>query len=209
MKIFLNLIVLLLFSSSLYAQIGLDSSTKNGIAIPADKKEVPSIKPNSPLNKPKLPTVDLNNPLTEPKPFYMDQKSDLLDAGEELQKKWDENKLKESAKYDMYLGDFKTKSSYLGLQCRDFGDVDGDYVRVIVNDVVIENSMYLHGYFKGINIDLVDGLNRIDIIAVNEGLGAPNTGHFMVVDHEGKAITNQMWNLFKGGKATMVILKEQ
>ena len=208
MKVFLNLIFYFLFSATLYSQVGLDSSTKNGIAIPADKKETTPPKPNPLLIKPNLPTVDLNNPLTEPKPFYMDQKSGLLDAGEELQKKWDDSKLKASAKYDMYLGDFKTTSSYLGLQCRDFGSVDGDYVRIIVNDVVVENSLRLGGYFSGINIDLVEGLNRIDIIAINEGLGAPNTGHFQVVDHLGNLITDKMWNLFRGGKATMIILKE-
>ena len=208
MKAFLTLIFCLLLSVPLYAQIGLDSSTKNGIAIPADKKEIIPPKPNTLLNKPKLPTVDLNNPLTEPKPFYMNQKSDLLDAGEELQKRWDDNKLKATAKYDQYLGNFKTKSSYLGLQCRDFGSVDGDYVRIIVNDVVVENSLRLGGYFKGINIDLVDGLNRIDVIAINEGTASPNTGHFMVLDHEGNVITDQKWNLYSSGKATMIILKE-
>jgi len=207
MKVLLMLCFLL--STSLFAQVGIDSSTKNGIAIPADKKEITPPKTNSLLNKPKLPTIDLNNPLTEPKPFYMNQKSDLLDAGEELQKRWDDNKLKATAKYDQYLGDFKTKSSYLGLQSRDFGSVDGDYVRIIVNDVVVENSLRLGGYFKGINIDLVDGLNRIDVIAINEGSASPNTGHFMVLDHEGKTITNQKWNLYSSGKATMIILKEQ
>jgi len=209
MKVFFNLIFCFLFSATLHAQVGLDSRTKNGIAIPADKKEITPPKPNNVLSKPKLPTVDLNNPLTEPKPFYMNQKSDLLDAGEELQKKWDESKMKASAKYDQYLGDFKTKSSYLGLQCRDFGSVDGDYVRIIVNDVVVENSLRLGGYFKGINIDLVDGLNRIDVIAINEGTASPNTGHFVVLDQEGNTITSQKWNLYSSGKATMIILKEQ
>jgi hypothetical protein len=123
-------------------------------------------------------------------------------------KKWDENKLKSTAKYDQYLGDFKTKSSYLGLQCRDFGRVDGDYVRIIVNDVIVRNSMQLLGSFKGINIDLIDGLNRIDIIAINEGTASPNTGHFAVLDAQGKTITSQKWNLFSSGKATMIVLKE-
>jgi len=203
------LIFCFLFSTLVNAQIGLDSSTKTGIAIPADKKETTPPKPTSLLIKPKSPTIDLYNPITESKPFYMDQKSDLLDAGEELQKRWDESKMKVSAKYDQYLGDFKTKSSYLGLQCRDFGSVDGDYVRIIVNDVVVENSLYLRGSFRGINIDLVDGLNRIDVIAINEGSASPNTGHFVVLDHEGNTITSQKWNLYASGKATMIILKEQ
>jgi hypothetical protein len=198
----------LLFSSFLFAQEGLDSRTKKGIAIPSVKKETTLPNTNLTNDISKLPSIDLNNPLTEPKPFYMNQTSDLLDAGEELQKKWDESKLKATAKYDQYLGDFKTKSSYLGLQSRDFGRVDGDYVRVIVNDVVVKNTLRLSGYFKGINIDLIDGLNRIDIIALNEGSASPNTGHFVVLDAQGKTITSQKWNLFSSGKATMIVLKE-
>jgi hypothetical protein len=197
-----------LFTISLLAQEGLDTNTQKGIALPSNK---PNVIPPAPidLNKElKRPTADLNNPLTEPKPFSMILDSDLMDAGEELQKRWNDNKLKATAKYDQYLGDFKTKSSYLGLQSRDFGSVDGDYVRIIVNDVVVENSLRLSGYFKGINIDLVAGLNRIDIIAINEGSASPNTGHFIVLDHEGKTITNQKWNLYSSGKATMIILKE-
>jgi hypothetical protein len=200
----------LLISFRVFAQEGLDSRNLKGISIPAveEKTNLPKFEPKTNTKKPSLPSIDLYNPLTESKPFYMNEESDLLDAGEELQKKWDESKLKVSAKYDQYLGDFKTKSSYLGLQCRDFGRVDGDYVRIIVNDVVVRNSLRLVGSFKGINIDLVEGLNRIDIIAINEGTASPNTGHFAVLDTEGKIITSQKWNLFSSGKATMVVLKE-
>ncbi len=199
----------LLISFQVFSQERLDSKSIKSISIPAleNKNSLPKIKPE--VKKQNFPNVNLNNPLTEPKPFYMNKKSDLLDAGEELQKKWDETKLKSSAKYDQYLGNFKTKSKYLGLQCRDFGRVDGDYVRIIVNDVVVRNSLRLLGGFKGVNIDLVEGLNRIDIIAINEGTASPNTGHFAVIDSQGATITSQKWNLFSSGKATMVILKEK
>ena len=206
----MRFIIILCFfiSFQIFSQEGLDSRTIKSISIPAieDENSLPNLKPE--IKKPSLPSIDLNNPLTDPKPFYMNKESDLLDAGEELQKKWDENKLKASAKYDQYLGNYKTKSNYLGLQCRDFGRVDGDYVRIIVNDVVVRNSLRLVGGFKGVNIDLVDGLNRIDIIAINEGTASPNTGHFAVIDAEGNTITSQKWNLFSSGKATMVVHKE-
>ncbi len=192
----------------IFSQERLDSKTINSISIPAVENEnnLPNL--NIESKKSNLPSIDLNNPLTEPKPFYMNEESDLLDPGEELQKKWDESKLKANAKYDQYLGQYSTKSSFLGLQCRDFGRVDGDYVRIIVNDIVVRNTLRLVGSFRGINIDLVDGLNRIDIIAINEGTASPNTGHFAVIDADGKTITSQKWNLFSSGKATMVILKE-
>ena len=209
MKTYFRVIFFSLFTIPVLAQEGLDTNNQKGIALPSSKPSTIapiSIDLNKRLN---TPTVDLNNPLTEPKPFSMILDSDLMDAGEELQKRWTDNDLKASAHHDQYLGDFKTKSSYLGLQSRDFGEVDGDYVRIIVNDVVVENSMYLHGYFKGVNIDLILGLNRIDIIAINEGHFSPNTGHFQVIDNQGNVITDQMWNLLSEGKATMIILREE
>lgn len=91
---------------------------------------------------------------------------------------------------------------------RDFGSVDGDYVQIIVNDVVVKRNMFLNGYFVGVNIDLEPGLNRIDIIALGVGSASPNTGHFVIVDEDGSVIKSHMWNLLAGGKGTLVIIKE-
>jgi len=208
MKIFLNLIFYFLFSTSLYAQVGLDSSTKKGIAIPADKKEITPPKANSTLNKPKLPTVNLNNPLSEPKPFYMEQKSDLMDAGVELEKRWKDKKVNASYQKDQYLGDFKTKGTFLSIECRDHEYVDGDKVRVLVNGVVVESIVSLMGYYIGINVDLVDGFNEIDFLALNQGTSGPNTAQFRVIDADGSIVTSQEWNLTTGVKATIIVVKE-
>jgi hypothetical protein len=191
----------------LYAQVGLDSRTKKGIAIPADKKELPPLKPNNTFNKPKLPTVDLNNPLTEPKPFYMDQKSDLLDAGQELQKKWDESKMKASGGRDQYLGDFITNGTFLSIECRDHLTIDGDRIQIIVNDVIIEYSMTLTSNYQGVNIDLVDGFNKIEILALNQGYAGENTAKFRVIDFKGEILTAQQWFLSTGFRASFIIVK--
>jgi len=197
-----------LFLSSLYAQEGLDSSTKKGIAIPADKKEIKTAKTNKLLVKPKLPIVDLNNPLTEPKPFYMEYKSDLMDAGVELEKRWKDKEINASYQKDQYLGDFKTKGTFLSIECRDHEYVDGDKVRVIVNGIVVEPVVSLKGYFKGINVDLVDGFNEIDFLALNQGSSGPNTAQFRVIDVNGSIVTSQVWNLMTGVKATIIVVKE-
>lgn len=207
MKVFLNLIFYFLFSATLYSQVGLDSSTKNGIAIPADKKETTPPKPNPLLIKPNLPTVDLNNPLTEPKPFYMDQKSDLLDAGQELQKKWDESKMKASGGRDQYLGDFITNGTFLSIECRDHLTIDGDRIQIIVNDVIIEYSMTLASHYQGVNVDLVDGFNKIEILALNQGYAGENTAKFRVIDFKGEILTAQQWFLSTGFRASFIIVK--
>lgn len=207
MKVFLNLIFYFLFSATLYSQVGLDSSTKNGIAIPADKKETTPPKSNPLLIKPNLPTVDLNNPLTEPKPFYMDQKSDLLDAGQELQKKWDESKMKASGGRDQYLGDFIANGTFLSIECRDHLTIDGDRIQIIVNDVIIEYSMTLASHYQGVNVDLVDGFNKIEILALNQGYAGENTAKFRVIDFKGEILTAQQWFLSTGFRASFIIVK--
>jgi len=192
----------------LYAQQGLDSSTKKGIAIPADKKETPIPKPIKKQGELKIPIVDLNNPLTEPKPFYMEYKSDLMDAGVELEKRWKDKEINASYQKDQYLGDFKTKGTFLSIECRDHEYVDGDKVRVLVNGVVVEEVISLKGYFKGINVDLIDGFNEIDFLALNQGTSGPNTAQFRVIDADGSIVTSQVWNLMTGVKATIIVVKE-
>jgi len=191
----------------LYAQVGLDSSTKKGITIPADKKETKMPKTNKLLVKPKLPTVDLNNPLSEPKPFYMEQKSDLLDSGEQLEKRWKENEMKASGGRDQYLGDFVTNGTFLSIECRDHREVDGDRIQILVNDVIVEYSMTLKGYFQGINIELVDGFNKIEILALNQGYAGENTAKFRVLDSAGMILTAQEWLLSTGFKASFIVVK--
>lgn len=207
MKVFLNFIFYFLFSATLFGQVGLDSSAKKGIAIPADKKEITPLKPNNILNKPKSPTVDLSNPLTESKPFYMEQKTDLLDAGNELQKRWDESNMKASGGRDQYLGDFITNGTFISIECRDHLLVDGDKIQIIVNDVILEYSMTLSSAYQGINIELVDGFNKIEILALNQGFSGENTAKFRVIDYNGVIMTAQEWFLSTGFKASFIVVK--
>ncbi len=207
MKLYICLIVTVFYSIIGTAQI-LDNSINNGVILPADNEptNLPSYQLDTKGND--SPSVDLKNPLEDPISFSIETTTDLLDAGEELEKRWKDNKYEKAAEYDQYLGDFKTKSSYIGFQCRDFGSVDGDYVQIIVNDVVIKRSMFLNGYFVGVNIDLEPGLNRIDIIALGVGTASPNTGHYVIVDEDGTVKRSHMWNLLSGGKATLIINKK-
>ncbi|MGB0974675.1 MAG: hypothetical protein ACPGU9_06755 [Flavobacteriaceae bacterium] len=201
-------LIVVLFSSFIGTAQILDNNLDSGVILPSDDQ--PIKQSTYSLNKKghETPSVDLKNPLEDPVSFSIETTTDLLDAGEELEKRWKDNKYEKSAEYDQYLGDFKTKSSYFGFQCRDFGSVDGDYVQIIVNDVVVKRSMFLNGYFVGVNIDLEPGLNRIDIIALGVGSASPNTGHFVIVDEDGSVIKSHMWNLLAGGTGTLVIIKE-
>jgi hypothetical protein len=106
------------------------------------------------------------------------------------------------------LGNFKTKSLTAKVSYRDYGEVDGDEIRVLLNDKTIATEIYLNSDFQGFEITLVDGFNKIDFEALNQGSLGPNTAEFRIYDDKGELISASQWNLATGFKATIVITKE-
>ncbi|NND16154.1 MAG: hypothetical protein HKN89_07495 [Eudoraea sp.] len=109
---------------------------------------------------------------------------------------------------DMYLGDVKTGSNFIGVVCRDHEYVDGDRVQIAVNDHVVEPNILLTGSFKGVNINLEKGFNRLDFTALNQGSSGPNTAQVDVYDEDGKMIYSKRWLLSTGSKASLIIVKD-
>ena len=106
------------------------------------------------------------------------------------------------------LGNFKTKSLTAKVSYRDYGEVDGDEIRVLLNDKTLATSVYLDSDFQGFEIALVEGFNKIDFEALNQGRLGPNTAEFRVYDDKGNLISASQWNLGTGFKATIIITKE-
>ncbi len=106
------------------------------------------------------------------------------------------------------LGNYKTTSKKARVQYRDGAYVDGDRIRIYVNYKVIDYDLLLDGNFKGFEIQLDKGVNRIDFEALNEGFAAPNTAEFQVFDDKGQLISSSQWNIGQGFKATIIIDKQ-
>ena len=87
------------------------------------------------------------------------------------------------------LGSFKTKSLTVNVSYRDYGEVDEDQIRVLLNDKTIATSVYLDSNFEGFDITLVEGFNKIDFEALNQGRLGPNTAEFRVYDDKGNLIS--------------------
>lgn len=107
-----------------------------------------------------------------------------------------------------YLGGFVTNTAVSTVRYRDAAFVDGDKIRVYLNDKVIEPEVNLVGEFQGFKITLVKGINKIDFEALNEGSASPNTAEFQVYDDQGKVIEASQWNVGTGYKATIILYKE-
>ena len=106
------------------------------------------------------------------------------------------------------LGDFKTSAKSANVMYRDYGEVDGDVIRVYLNDKVIIPHVNMSGQFQGFDITLEKGFNKIDFEALNQGTSGPNTAEFKVYDDKGTLISASQWNLGTGFKATIVLVKE-
>ncbi|QAA80706.1 hypothetical protein EI546_02725 [Aequorivita sp. H23M31] len=108
---------------------------------------------------------------------------------------------------DMYLGDIKTNSKYVTIQYRDHEYVDGDRVRIFVNGDMIISNVMLEGSFRGFNLPLQDGFNKIDFQALNQGSSGPNTAQLQILDEVGNILATYEWNLLTGNKATAIVVK--
>ena len=145
---------------------------------------------------------------TQPKPLEMRTKSDLLTAGDFLEKKWaEDNKVKSEYGEGQNLGNFMTKGTFVEIYCRDSQYVDGDRVRVFVNGKMVNSDVSLHADYTPILVVLERGFNTIEIEALNQGSSGPNTAAFKVFDDKGTILTSNEWNLLTGAKASMIVVK--
>ncbi|AUP77416.1 hypothetical protein C1H87_01245 [Flavivirga eckloniae] len=112
------------------------------------------------------------------------------------------------SKVDLYFGDIKTKSKYVYVQYRDYGQVDGDLIRVSVNDEIVEYRVSLSGGFGGFKLTLKEGFNKIDFLALHEGYTLPNTAHFRIIDDQNNILASDLWALSIDVKATIIVVKE-
>lgn len=111
-------------------------------------------------------------------------------------------------KTSLELGKLETSSKSIRIICRDHSYVDGDRVKLYVNEEVIRRSITLKGGYYSVDVNLKEGFNRIDIEALNQGSSGPNTAEFKVLDENGIVIADKEWNILTGYIATLVVMRK-
>lgn len=134
----------------------------------------------------------------------MVQKNEFKNPGDEVKDKLNKETQKGSWE-DVFFGKFKVNTRVLKIKTRDHMDPDGDKVRILLNEVTAFNVIYLDSEFKTSLIELREGDNNIDIVALNQGLAGPNTATFAIYDENDNLITTNDWNLNTGVAAKFVI----
>ena len=146
-------------------------------------------------------TIDMGNQekFLDPGDYYLSKLN-----GKSLEENKDPNKFKSN----QFMGDYRIKGSKARIIFRDHEYPDGDRVRILHNDQVIQPNVLLVERFKGLSVSLVEGFNKIDFIALNQGESGPNTAEVRVYDEVGNMTASNQWNLATGVRATYILVKE-
>jgi hypothetical protein len=181
------------------------------------------IKPVTPNPNPvveqqeKLPEEPLAQPIEAPVSAPVQPQSGIvqekfanpnLPTLAKLNAKNDESDIPASFAGDKFFGDFRNNGKFVKIICRDFGQVDGDRVSVYLNDQLVLEDLVLVGSYYELKINLLQGFNKIEFKAMNQGSLGPNTAEFEMFDDTGKVMTFNQWNLLTGTKASIIVVKE-
>jgi hypothetical protein len=232
---YIVVVVMMCFATNSYSQMEfsnakfkaippLDTGIKTKKVTPATVAPRDILTPNI-LKKPEVKFQSTNFKIGDPDPFSMIQTNDFINPGDEVRDKMNKsierslvsNGLKEDTSYlnakDLDFGIIRTKSKSLMIRVRDYGAIDGDLIKATViqnyKSTVLANNLYLESNFKDIKIDLQEGLNYLELQALNRGSLGGNTGAFYIYDNEGNMLLSDLWNNFDTGvKSKFTFIKE-
>lgn len=227
MKQFFLFIFLIGFITCSQAQVEFNNKFK-GIP-PANikpkpvKKDIPPVDPNVPVIIP--PNIYKNSNVIQSPPNPIDdykvkakseismipKEDDFINPGDEVRNKLNkktDRQLGLTYRRNQDLGTYKTTADAVTVMYRDAQYVDGDLIRVYLNGIVIQPEVYLSSNFKGFEVTLKKGFNKIDFEALNQGDSGPNTAEFKIYDDKKNLISASEWNLGTGFKASIIIVKE-
>lgn len=146
------------------------------------------------------------------KPFSMFNDDGLRSPGEIFEERWRKEAQRTGIRQfmsDQFLGQFNVDTKFVNIVCRDHEYPDGDRVSISLNEDIVYRNVTLQSQYRRLKINLIDGINKIDITALNQGDSGPNTAEFVVYDDKGNIVSSKEWNLLTGVKATITFINEK
>ena len=126
---------------------------------------------------------------------------------DKMNKQITDGKIYDYYKKDYLLATYKCSTTIAKFALKDFGEPDGDVVRIWLNDEIVINAITLENGYREIQLNLRNGQNLLVIEALNEGMVSPNTAQFSIFNDKGEIIGNNLSGLLTNVKATIIINK--
>ena len=215
MKFYLSLSIVFIFTINYsFPQIETKPLEKK-IEIDKNSKSILKLPENNLPNFLKKDFLSKNPTSIESKGFekniQMENEEAFINPGDAYLKKLNSNKSEGNApkfKADQYLGDFISSTENVRIVFRDHQEPDGDRVQIRFNDDIIYPNILLTQRYKKMDVKLIEGFNKIDFVALNQGESGPNTAEVRVYDDDGNVMMSNLWNLATGSKATFIVVKQ-
>ena len=86
---------------------------------------------------------------------------------------------------DQDLGSIRTNAKNINIVCRDYQYPDGDRVTIYVNEEPVVVNLTLRQRYQSFSLPLDVGINKIKIVALNQGSSGPNTAAFKIYNDTG------------------------
>ena len=171
--------------------------------------DINTFKPKGLTNKEPYNFFDFNFQVDDSDVLDITNKTNLVSPTWEIRQSFNEGSSSTSEyQNDFNLGFLETDSNYIIIKCRDHEYIDGDRIRLMINGSIIYSNITLSSNFYIVDVDLKDGYNNIEFIALNEGEASPNTAQLVVYDEFGKLLSNKKWLISTGYKATLGVYKK-
>jgi hypothetical protein len=126
---------------------------------------------------------------------------------DKMNKQITDGKIYDYYKKDYQLATYKCSTAIAKFTLKDYGDPDGDVVRIWLNDEIVIDAITLEAGYREIQLKLRNGQNLLVIEALNEGMVSPNTAQFSIFNDKGEMIGNNLSGLLTNVKATIIINK--
>ena len=171
--------------------------------------DINTFKPKGLTNKEPYNFFDFNFQVDDSDVLDITNKTNLVSPTWEIRQSFNEGSGSTSEyQKDFNLGFLETDSNYIIIKCRDHEYIDGDRIRLKINGSIIYSNITLSSNFYIVDVDLKDGYNNIEFIALNEGEASPNTAQLVVYDEFGKLLSNKKWLISTGYKATLGVYRK-
>ncbi len=126
---------------------------------------------------------------------------------DKMNKQITDGKMYDYYRKDYLLATYKCSTATAKFALKDYGDPDGDVVRIWLNDEMVIDAITLEAGYREIQLKLRNGQNLLVIEALNEGMVSPNTAQFSIFNDKGEIIGNNLSGLLTNVKATIIINK--
>ena len=122
----------------------------------------------------------------------------------------DESTLKvgdKTASGNQNLGEKNVYTNKLLIKYHDHGTEDGDRINIFLNNKLIRSNVMIYKQESSFEVNLGYGNNRLAFESTSDGDVGPNTAMFTIFDGNGKLLHEHQWQVSKGSKAILLIVK--